>query len=330
MDPKTIILFAFSLARLAVAIPLFMTARRNRLTNLYWLSAEFLALVIAVPFSAAGSLNNPWIFWTFISITEISLIMFIHTTFYQGRRSPMPIFMVVAVAGLLGGLYGNATGNFVLSAWSVYPIAALVWGWHIVVAYQAFNQVARERATEDWVKSRYKLMIAYAIFDFLSAVGGTLITTGLVINNSGALIVLIINFVGVTLQFLAWVMPEGYRRWLNRNQQVHASARAGIEAIVVLGAVNAAMSDNTGLTPLLCGFAVRSVIGKQLHSEDGPTIDQHISSMGYLDWSGLLDQHDLYELLISKSDRTANIPKAIDNAKRTLIDKQSVFTLMAK
>src|SRR5689334_8217619 len=108
-DFKTGVLLVFSLLRLLVAIPLFNTARRTRLNNLYWLSANFLCLVIAVPFAAAGKFNVPWIFWTFISLTEMTLIMFVHTTFYQGRKSPMPVFMAIAVLGMLGGIYGNAT-----------------------------------------------------------------------------------------------------------------------------------------------------------------------------------------------------------------------------
>src|SRR5262245_61990707 len=90
---KMVVLVTVSLLRLTVAIPLLLTARRNHLTNLYWLSAQFFALVIAVPFSAAGTMSNPWIFWTFISLTEIALILFIHTTFYQGRASPMPVML---------------------------------------------------------------------------------------------------------------------------------------------------------------------------------------------------------------------------------------------
>ena len=42
-------LLAISVLRLMVAIPLFLTARRNNLGNLYWLGAQFLARVAALP-----------------------------------------------------------------------------------------------------------------------------------------------------------------------------------------------------------------------------------------------------------------------------------------
>jgi len=217
---KTIILVIFSVLRLVIAIPLLAAARRNRLTNLYWLIGQFMALVIAVPFADAGALSNVWIFWPFLSISEIALIMFVHTTFYQGRRSPMPIFMALAVLGLFGGIYGNAMGNFEFSAWAVYPNAFLIWGWHFVVAYRAFQKIAADRFTDDWVKSRYKLMITYSTFDFISAVLGTASTTGLWVSPVGALIIVAINFASVFVQIFTWAMPDWFRRWLNRNYQL--------------------------------------------------------------------------------------------------------------
>ena len=216
---KTGVLVVVSFLRLCVAVPLIMTARRNRLTNLYWLSAQFLALVIALPFAATGAMNNPWIFWTFISLSEIALILFVQTTFYRGSTTPMLVLMVLAVLGLGGGLYGNAVGNFELSAWLVYPNAIWIWGWHAMVAYQAYRGIANERFTEDWVKARYKLMITYSILDCLGAIGGTALTTGWWVSSIGSLIIVAINVASVTMQILVWVMPEWFRRWLNRNYQ---------------------------------------------------------------------------------------------------------------
>lgn len=212
-------LVVVSFLRLCVAVPLFLTARRKRMTNLYWLSAQFLALVIALPFSAAGTMDNPWIFWTCISLSEIALILFVQTTFYQGRRSIMPVLMTLAGLGLVGGVYGNAVGNFELSAWLVYPNAILVWAWHAVAAYQAYRGIAGERYTEDWVKARYQLMIAYSILDCLGAIFGTLLTSGVWVASIGSLIVVAINVSSVTIQILVWVMPGWFHRWLNRNNQ---------------------------------------------------------------------------------------------------------------
>jgi hypothetical protein len=327
---KMVVLVIISLLRLAVAIPLLLTARQHHLTNLYWLSAEFFGLVIAVPFSAAGTLSLPWIFWTFISLSEIALIMFIHTTFHRRRASPMPVIMGLALAGLMGGVYGNATNNFILSAWSVYPIAILIWGWHSLVAYRDYRNVAQEPAAEEWVKARYQLMITYAILDCLSAIGGTLITTELMVAPLGALIVVGINFASVIVQILVWVMPERFRLWLNRHQPARAAELVDKEAITILGLLSAAMSHGTGLTFLLCGWAIRALIGKQIGTEDSHAINQYVLAMNYQAWASLLEQPDLRGYLQSRVSSAGNINQAIENAKQALIEKQSLFTLMAK
>ncbi len=319
------VLLTVSLLRLAVAVPLLITARRNQLTNLYWLSAEFFGLVIAVPFAANGALNNPWIFWTFISFSEIALIIFIHRTFHRGRASPMPVMMLLAIAGLAGGLYGNAVGNFALSAWSVYPNAIWIWGWHTIVAYRDFKNISGERSTEDWVKARYQLMITYAILDCLSAVGGMLATTGLVTSISSVFIVVGLNFASAIVQILVWVMPAGFRSWLNRNQEQRLEA----EARSILSALSAAMAKGTGFTEIICAFVIRSVIAKRIGVEDPQAINKHIQTMGYREWALLLDSPDLRKSIASHAGPDKDENKALKNVKQALIEGQSLFTLRA-
>lgn len=327
---RMVVLIIVSSLRLVVAVPLLLTARRNRLNNLYWLSAQFFCLVIAVPFAETGTIGNNWIFWTFISLSEIALILFIHTTFYQGRSSPMPLFIFLAIVGLIGGLYGNATDNFTLSAWFVYPNAILIWVWHTIVAYQGFQNVRTERDTEDWVKSRYRLMITYSILDILSALGGTLATTGLFATSFSTIIVVLLNFSSVIVQILVWVMPESFRRWLNRNQKANLETRTDAEALAILRTLGAAMSNNSGLTQMVCGFAIRTVVGKRIGSEDSRAIHDHINQMGYQEWVVLLERSDFQSILTSRSGPSANVKGAIASAKQVLVDRQSVFTLMAK
>lgn len=222
---KTGILIFFSVLRLLIALPLLAVARRNRLTNLYWLLGQFAALVIAVPFADVGLLRNAWIFWTFISLSEIALIMFVHTTFARGRRSPMPVLMTLAVLGLVGGIAGNLMGNFEFSAWAVYPNAVLIWGWHLWEAHVAYKSISSDRFTDDWVKARYRLMIAYSGFDFFAAILGTASTTGLWVYAPGSIIIVLMNFASVTVQLFAWVMPGWLRNWLNRNYRFPAEAQ---------------------------------------------------------------------------------------------------------
>lgn len=241
-----------------VALPLFQTARRNKLVNLYWSSAQFIALVIAVPFAAIGPLDNRWIFWTFISISEISLLMFVHTTFRRGRSSAMPVLMTLAVIGLIGGAYGTIINNFELSAWLVYPNAVIAWGWHLIEAARSYKNISRDPSTEDWVKSRYILMIVYSAVDFVGAVLGTIVTTAIVTSDITSMIVVLINVTSVIFQILTWVMPEGFRRWLNRNQQTRVEERIHEQAMSVLDILASAMVEGTDVSKMLILFAIEN------------------------------------------------------------------------
>ncbi len=320
------VLVIVSTLRLVVALPLLTTANRNNLKNLYWLSAQFFCLVIALPFAAVGTLDNPWIFWTFISLSEIALIIFIHTTFYRGRSSPLPVIMGLAIAGMLGGLYGNATGNFQLSAWSVYPIAILTWGWHFVASYRGYQSIANDLETEYWVKSRYKLMLTYSALDFVSAIMGTLSTTGLWVSNFGSLIVVAVNFASVITQILTWVMPEPFRNWLNRNQKAHAEGLIHDRAQAIMKVIGTAMAE--GGTPMVYLYAIRSTVGKLIGTDDNVTIEKHLATMGYAEWDQLLQRADLHEFI--QKTGTAQADHIIANARQALIKKQSLFTMRAK
>ena len=327
---KMSVLLVFSVLRLIVAVPLFMTARRTRLNNLYWLSANFLCLVIAVPFAAAGTANVPWIFWTFISLTEITLIMFVHTTFYQGRRSPMPVFMAIAVIGMIGGIYGNIVNDFVFSAWSVYPIAALVWAWNFVEAYGAYSRVSVDTSTEDWVKSRYTLMVSYSVLDFVSAVLGTATTTNLWNSSLSAVIVLAINLISVFVQILTWVMPERFRRWLNRNQAAHMEKQMVEQVSAIMGTFGVAMTTDTGLTRIACLYALRTTLSAVLGTEDSNQIERHILTMTFADWDTALQRPELRQALTKSGADEHTVEKAVKNAHRALLEKQSLITLSSQ
>ncbi|MGC1378445.1 MAG: hypothetical protein WA821_19595 [Anaerolineales bacterium] len=323
------VLVIVSMLRLWVAAPLFNTARRNHLNNLYWLSAQFLCLVIALPFAAAGTFNFPWIFWTFLSLSEIALIMFVHTTFYHGRKSRMPVFMTLAVLGLVGGLYGNAINNFQLSAWFVYPNAVLIWGWNFVEAYRAYGGIAQDASTERWVKSRYLLMMTYSLVDCGGAVLGTLLTTGVWVSNFGSIIVVLINFTSVTLQILTWVMPESFRLWLNREQQARP-AQEEQRPLSVLDVFGAAMTDGTGLKSIACLYAIRTTASKRIGSENSAVIQKYLNEMTYAEWDAILQHSELRRILINSGADEATAAKAIENARQALVEKQSLLTLGAR
>jgi hypothetical protein len=324
-----IVLITVSLLRTGVALPLYFTARRNKLVNLYWLTAHFFSLVIAIPFAAVGTIDNRWIFWTFISISEIALIFFIHTTFYRGRSSALPFFLVLAIIGLFGGLYGTYINNFELSAWFVYPNAVLIWGWHLIEAFRAYDNIEEDKSTEDWVKSRYSLMITYSVFDLISAFLGVLTTTNLITGTALALVTVALNFASSITQIFTWVMPEWFRRWLNRNQKYSSQMESNTQTRLILEVIGSAMVTGSTLNRILCLFAIRTTVGKMLGTEDNVLIERRVRVMDYKDWIEVLSHPELQQLLL-KNGSPSDVLTAIEKAKRVLTDKQSLLTLSAQ
>lgn len=324
-----IVLITVSLLRMGVALPLYFTARRNKLVNLYWLTLHFMSLVIAIPFAAVGTIDNRWIFWTGLSISEIALIFFIHTTFYRGRSSILPFFLSLSVIGLFGGLYGTYIGNFELSAWFVYPNAVLAWGWHLVEAFRAYDNIEEDKSTEDWVKSRYSLMITYSVFDLISAILGVLTTTNLITGTALALITVVLNFVSGITQIFTWLMPEWFRRWLNRNQRYNAQMESNTQTRLILEVLGSAMVTGNTLNRMLCLFAIRTTIGNILGTEDNALIEKRVRVMSYQDWLEVLNSPELNKLLLQNGSQD-DVNKALEKARLVLTDKQSLLTLSAQ
>jgi len=229
----TILLYTLILMQLVIGAVLFNSAHRNRQPNLYWLSLLFFTAVLTaifIPLAGSPPGETPaslWINQVLSAFGKIWVIIFIHTTFYTNKASPAGWVLAMMLLLIAMTLYGVAVtrDNFNQSPWiATSNIGTIViWGWHSWVAYQGWRSVAREAGVADWGKARYRMMIAYSL---LVAVGGvTSIIRVAFGGGSGAtvigtlmgLVALLCQIGSVTLQFLTWVMPEGFRRWLNRN-----------------------------------------------------------------------------------------------------------------
>lgn len=213
-------------ARFIIAIQLTRVGRRNKLPNLLWLAAFFYITGIGDIFITLSPVTNNfiWPFFLAVSLGEIVMVMFIQKTFYQDRRSPYLIFMAIAVALLALNMYSV----------SVLPLpyySPFNWLWLIVVGYLAYKKIAADPMVEDWVKARYKLVIAYSLaalaaplYTILSFVSfyvpslamGLFSPTGILLAQ---VTILIFVTLGIVLEYLAWVMPERFRLYLNRNYQ---------------------------------------------------------------------------------------------------------------
>lgn len=218
-----ILIVAQTILRFAVAVALTRVVRRRPdMKNLRWLAISFWANALTNIFLATF-LESPVIFAVGVLIVQPSLVMFIHETFYRDRRSPYLFFLILAIIVSLANLMMKALGGNADLATTLSAIqTAVVWLWHAMVAYRAYASLAKQRFVEDWVKARYRMMVTYAA---LAVVVQTAVLR-LYLPEPWASIISISAFLcavtSVVFQFLVWVMPERFRRWLDRNYQAPA------------------------------------------------------------------------------------------------------------
>lgn len=340
-----VLLFALILLRLLIGVQLFFSARRNRLPNLYWLSAVFILNFIGLLF--APTEGNPlaalpfamWMFNGFVLFAGLTLINFIHTTFYANQASPRRWFLGAHLLLCVIGFYGLTISQ---SSFNVSGLVAsfsvsnsMLWVWHTYAAYQAYRSIAANGAVEDWVKARYRLMIGFAVIIVIATTSNTLRTafTGggvnLALGNLFAIVTLISNLASVTLQFLVWVMPEAFRQWLNRDQKLHDEERTSKRALAILQMLGTAMSTGTGLNEMLAMFALRAAVAKTIQSEDSVRIEAHMAALGYEEWRALLETPHLRQLCVNAA-ANVTVDNVLANAQKALTDKQSLFTMQAR
>jgi hypothetical protein len=338
-----ILLLILIILRLVIGIRLVILARQNKLPNIYWLAVLFLTHGVGLLFTPAPGnplINFPFSLWIFTLVSQfapqIYVIDFNHTTFYQGRKSPLLWFVGAYVVFVLIGLYilinlksgGDPTPLLALTN----IMATVVWSWHARSAALVLTGLSTEKAVEPWIKARYRLIIAYSIAMAISA-GGSLLRTFLagadatsLVGNIMAIISLIAQIVAVSLQFLTWVMPENFRMWLNREQRAQETSQQ-LGMISILGA---AMMTNTDLKDLACLYAIRTTIGKRIGTEDSAVIRGYIDTMSYTEWNAILQHAELRRILVNSGADNTIAVKAIENAQNALVEKQSLLTFGAR
>jgi hypothetical protein len=241
-----LMLLVFLIVRLVTAVRLVVLARRSRQANMYWLAAQLFAVAIGLIFTpipenplGGQSVTNYFIFTISIPVAQLASILFIQTTFYRDRKSPLWWYVGAFVVGSFIALYFMTQGEIGVP----HPLAAFVHAstvltsfWQVQSANRALADISEVRDVEDWIKARYRLVTAYSICLIISGAANfarDYFAGGAVTNPLGgamALLSLPLEITAVVIQFLAWVMPAGFRKWLNRNYQppAHGGAELGL------------------------------------------------------------------------------------------------------
>lgn len=337
------------LVRLVTALVLLRLASQRNLPNLRWLAWGFLTVVIALPFTADPYI--PYIDKAIAYITYLCFAMFIARTFYQNKRSPLrPLWIVFTIAfiamfWLTGQFMTESTGiafpGHILLARPPYAdvpmtlsetidsiiygsLQITIWFWHAIAGFQAGKVISSDSKVENWVKSRYRLIVVYSCLQ--SLVGVAMMTRPFL--PTLALILTFLLVISTTImQFLVWVMPEWFRLWLNREQRVRSEdEQRPLSAVDVFGA---AMTEDTNLNSIACFYAIRTTISKIIGASDSEAVRAYINMMSYSEWEAVFRHAELRRILTNSGADQATATQAIENARQALVEKQSLFTFGA-
>ncbi len=216
--------------RLIVSIQLIRLGFKKE-RSLLWLAGYFLLSGVFTVFST----TNLMIYTPAYGLTLICLAVFTDRTFYRGSSSPIWFMIGVVIVSTIGAwvaapsAQANPTG-----AWA-WPIlsgvgALLVDTWHLLAGWQAYQGITHDNLVEDWIKSRYRYIIFYSVMMILTAFATILrplFTIDGALESWQALAVLPPLLV-VIFQYMAWGMPEWFRRFLNRNYKPPVPSDVGL------------------------------------------------------------------------------------------------------
>lgn len=208
-----------------IGLTLIFRVKKTKLNNLY-------LLAITIILDGIGALFRPESPTTFL-IAYITLdiavwghVIFITLTFYKDRKSPISILLALIIPTtivhwILSGIYdfGLNTSFFLFFlARSLYSILMFIsYGWMAYSLLKSYLKIRNNKMLEPWVKARYLLVITYVFGKLLIAI---LIPISPIIITPlhWTFMPLAVASICILLsQFLAWVMPEGLKKWLNRN-----------------------------------------------------------------------------------------------------------------
>jgi hypothetical protein len=340
-----IFLVATLVIRFLIGARLFVSSRQNNLPNLQWLALYFFVNAFNIlfaphPYNPLGNQSFSLAMFVLpVLVTQILLILFNRDTFYKDKQSPAIWFWVIFAITSIGTIYGVAISpsSSEQSPWvATYVISQLlIWLWHAQVAYQAWSGIARERTVEDWVKSRYLLIAAYPLVFVIGSLASAIrivFTGGAGTDTLGitaAAVTLFAQFISVVMQYLAWVLPETFRLWLNRDYHTRLKEHSEHQSRAILQMIGASISRDAKVNQISSLMAVRHVIGKMINAESAEVIEKHISKMGYQEWLSVLQNPELAKHLALVS-AAKNMDVIVENATRTLVEKQSLFTIESK
>ena len=207
-----------------VGVNLINRAKKTKLVNLYALALTLFCETIGYLFYTS-IFNNIFLFYIFISVMWFPFIIFVEKTFYQDKKSPFKIFLVLTtflsiITCVIIGIYQfgpvQDLNTLFIGRILFSTVMGITVAWLLYASFTSYIKIKSVEGVEPWIKSRYLLVFLYTFGQLGIAITWPFFPYDKSINapymiGALCLVVLILG------QFLAWVMPTGFKRWLNRN-----------------------------------------------------------------------------------------------------------------
>ncbi|NHI93510.1 MAG: hypothetical protein EAX96_13565 [Candidatus Lokiarchaeota archaeon] len=171
------------------------------------------------------------------------MIFFTEKTFYEDRKSPFLVILIINIVLLVistitsGIIQFLASSDIIIIGITRICIASQIMtigGWQFMAAFNALKEFKSNEIVEPWVKVRYYLIIIYSACDF----GGGATFIFLPLDKSVDIVFILASIfilILIAAQFLAWIMPRPLKKWLNRNYKTPEDGKELSEEQIISG-----------------------------------------------------------------------------------------------
>ena len=231
--------------RVIIGINLILVGRKSNQKALYYLALNTFLIGIGMIFSMELIFPDVFIFTLFSLSSYYPSIYFIYLAFFQERKFPLKLVLVLTTSFMtmslvLVGFYQYVGANILYYELSFIFFGLdliLVSGLLVFALYKAYTVLKPRDYVEPWIKGRYKLVIINKVAYL--ATGFSFFFSGVLMVDPEAsvftYVIILGQLIAIITDFLAWIMPKWFIRYLNRNYvEVHEKEMTEEEIIADL------------------------------------------------------------------------------------------------
>lgn len=256
---------AFAFLSLCLICGLFLVARaiKTRLYHIIYLSAYFLLTFIYFILSFITYIETTSLWWPRVAIYQVAGVtnlIFIQKVFFGKSRSPfkhiMMIVIVLAVFNFItavvrdtfdGQFLDLVVGRVLLTIGGSTELV-IITGWQSRVSFSEYKKYKGIKI-EPHVRARYLLfgtsgilLMIFGVIDVPATIISLVVAYDYYIIETISIIIILVYSI---LNFLTWVMPSRFKKFLNRNHGAPEN-EADISEEEIMKQLQEAKDKNTG------------------------------------------------------------------------------------